>query len=114
MTEDAAGIDWGNSGCMIYWEYSVPGDTGRFEAFYGPNGQRAALFEAADGFIRSDLQRDANNSTIYRTADYWASRDAFLAFLRDHSADYDALSKESEGLSSTQTSLGMFLIASKD
>ena len=113
MTNAAAGLDWESSGCIFYWEYEVPEDAKRFEAHCGPSGRRAGLYQVADGLIRTDLQRDANDTTVYRTADYWVSREAFLAFLRDHSAEYDALSREGEGLSARQTNPGVFLLAGK-
>lgn len=110
MTDDGAGTDWDKSCCMIYWEYLVPENSERFESYYGPGGRRETLYRGAEGFVRSELQRDASDATIYRTADYWESREAFLAFLRNHSADYDAMSQECEELSAKQTNLGVFLV----
>ncbi|WP_136658937.1 antibiotic biosynthesis monooxygenase family protein [Nitratireductor sp. XY-223] len=112
MTQHKDSYDWNESQCAFFWEYKVkPGNAAAFEAFYGVQGKWAQLFRHADGYIKTELLRDPDDPTRYRTGDYWKSRDAFLAFLRDYSEQYDALGAKCTDLTAEQSNLGMFLAA---
>lgn len=112
MTHNTDGLDWNASHCAFFWEYKVqPDKAAAFEAFYGARGKWAQLFQCADGYIKTELLRDPDDPTRYRTGDYWQSRDAFLTFLRDYSEQYDALGAKCTGLAAEQSNLGMFLTA---
>jgi quinol monooxygenase YgiN len=111
MADDSLELDWTLASCMFLWEYKVlPEQISEFEAHYGPSGKWAQLFENAEGYIRSELLRDGDDPMLYRAAEYWTSRDAFLNFLRDYSVPYDELHKICDGLSASQTNLGVFLV----
>ncbi|MCY6381122.1 antibiotic biosynthesis monooxygenase family protein [Hoeflea prorocentri] len=103
--------DWDRAPCAFFWEYKVaPEKAAEFEAFYGASGRWAQLYSRSDAFIRTELFRDPDDPTRYRTGDYWKSRDSFLEFLRDYSDPYDELGAECNEISQERTSAGMLLV----
>ncbi|MEX3008528.1 antibiotic biosynthesis monooxygenase [Hoeflea sp. TYP-13] len=110
MTQNDDKPDWSTAPCAFFCEYKVyPDKASAFEALYGSTGEWARLFQCAEGYLRTELLRDPDDPSRYRTADYWQSREDFLTFLRDYSEQYDSLGVKSSGLASEQTNLGMFL-----
>lgn len=103
--------DWTRAPCAFFWEYEVaPERVAEFEAFYGSQGLWAKLFRNSDAFIKTELFRDPDDPTRYRTGDYWKSRDSFLEFLRDHCDQYDAVAAQCSGITRDRTSAGMLLV----
>ena len=48
------------------WEYRVHDDElERFQKVYGPGGDWVQLFKKAEGYVRTDLFRDADGSYLY-------------------------------------------------
>ncbi|MDA4844218.1 antibiotic biosynthesis monooxygenase family protein [Hoeflea poritis] len=110
MTQDTNGRDWNEAHCAFFWEYKVePHNAAAFEAFYGAQGKWAELFQRAQGYVRTELLRDPDDPTRYRTGDYWQSREDFLNFLRDFSEQYDALGTECTDLAVERTNAGVYL-----
>ena len=95
---------------LLVWEFHVrPRRESEFETIYGPNGQWEQFFMKADGFIRTELNRDFNNPRRYLTLDYWTSKDAYEKFHEQHRAEYKAIDQRCEGLTERETPLGAFL-----
>jgi heme-degrading monooxygenase HmoA len=93
----------------IVWEFRIlPGKKRAFEKVYGPQGDWAQLFRRAKGFVRTELLRDRNTRGQYLTIDYWQSRQAFAAFKKKKSADYDALDQKCARLTQSESKLGEF------
>lgn len=76
----------------IVWTYTVEQPRARaFEKAYGPEGDLAALFGRAEGFLGTALFRDTGREDRYLTVDYWTTEPAWRAFLRDFPAQHEAL-----------------------
>ena len=99
-------IEWGY---LVVWQFQPkPGSEQRFEEAYGPRGAWARLFATGDGFIRTDLTNDLNNSTRYLTLDFWTTKEAYKAFRARHAAEYAAIDHECEMLTADESLVGEF------
>lgn len=88
----------------IIWEYEVAeGHRAAFEAAYGPAGPWAGLFGKAKGFIAVELFRSADGAGLYFTIDQWDTKEAFETFRRDFAAEYEAMDKSFDGLTTSET-----------
>jgi heme-degrading monooxygenase HmoA len=77
---------------VILWEFRVrAGREADFESAYRPDGAWAKLFVWGDGYIGTQLLRNAADPRRYITVDRWATADAFARFRADHAAEYGAL-----------------------
>ena len=91
------------------WEFIVPADsTSAFEKTYGPEGDWVNLFRQFNGYVHTDLYRDASNKGRYLTIDYWESKEAWEVFRRDGAARYKELDEQCEALTENETFLGEF------
>jgi heme-degrading monooxygenase HmoA len=91
------------------WEFLVrAGKEQRFEEIYGPEGAWAQLFRQGDGYVRTELQRDAENPRHYLTLDFWQSRRAYDLFRAEHQAEYQILDAECGELTEKETEIGYF------
>jgi heme-degrading monooxygenase HmoA len=96
------------------WEFMVAaGRQPEFEAHYGPEGSWARLFRRADGYLGSELLRDRADPLHYLTIDRWRTRDAWLAFRREHAAEYERLDREFAALTTREGALGEFTPAGR-
>jgi len=88
----------------IIWAYEVA-ETNRagFEAAYGPSGPWARLFGKAKGFLAVELFRCADRDSRYFTIDRWDSKEAFETFRRDFAAEYEAMDRSFDGLTTSET-----------
>jgi heme-degrading monooxygenase HmoA len=97
------------AGYLIVWEFRPrAGVEQAFEDAYGPQGVWAKLFQQAEGFIRTELNRDLNDPRRYLTLDLWGSKEAFEQFQAEHTGEYKAIDKECEKLTEQETELGKF------
>lgn len=97
------------AGYATLWEFLVdPALRAQFEKRYGPDGDWVVLFRRAGGYLGSELLRDRRDPTRFLTIDRWRTREDFLAFRRDHGAEYERLDRELEGLATRETPLGEF------
>ena len=80
----------------------------RFEEVYGPRGSWARLFETAEGFVRTELNRDLKDSGRYLALDFWTSKEAYESFRAKNAAEYAAIDQECEALTVEETLLGEF------
>lgn len=95
---------------VILWEFLArAGNEKDFERVYGPQGDWAALFARADGFLGSALLRDPGRARRYVTLDRWESREAYEHFRQSFATEYEALDQRAEGLTESETALGSFV-----
>lgn len=94
---------------LIVWEFIVNADkAAEFEAVYGSSGEWAKLFAGSEGYLQTQLLRDASNLQRYVTLDLWISRQAHDDFRRQHAAEYQALDTRCERLTLKEVRLGDF------
>lgn len=81
------------------WRFRVAEESiGEFELAYGPLGSWVTLFSKARGYRGTSLQRSDSFPGEYRLVDRWESRDAWNAFRRDYSEEYERLDRDCERL----------------
>ena len=99
---------------VIVWEFQVrQAREAEFVQKYGPEGDWARFFRGApdnmsSGYIRTELVRDVAIDFRYLTLDYWKSEEEFKRFREQNVAEYERLDKEFEGLTESETRLGVF------
>jgi heme-degrading monooxygenase HmoA len=92
---------------VILWEYQVKAErVAVFEQIYAANGAWAALFRKAEGYLATELLRDAKDSLRYITIDYWDSTDHYELFLSQWKTEYEALDAQCEGLTEKEFLFG--------
>ena len=91
----------------ILWSYEVrPEAAAAFERAYGPEGDWAALFARGAGYLGTELLRGPEGT--YVTIDRWRAPADFDAFMAAHRADYQALDRATEGLTTQERKLGVW------
>lgn len=96
---------------LLVWEFHVrSGCEDQFEIVYGPDGDWVQLFRKAEGFIRTELNHDLNNSRRYLTFDYWSSLQAYENFRQYYREQYTVIDQRCEGLTEREVALGSFEI----
>ncbi len=92
---------------VLMWEFRIhEGHVAEFEAAYGPRGAWAALFDAAPGYLGTELFRDPDDARRYLTIDRWESAEAFARFREARGAEYEALDARCERWIELETPLG--------
>ena len=71
----------------LVFSYDVR-DGAQFESVYGPDGEWAAFFADARGFIGTELLRDVEAPGRYLVVDRWETADAYNAFASEHREEY--------------------------
>jgi heme-degrading monooxygenase HmoA len=96
---------------VVVWQFEIAEENiPAFEAAYGPDGAWARLFRNAPNYLGTELLRDAYVPLTYLTIDRWASEDDFRAFRKDHDAEYEALDRACDPLTSRETRIGAYAI----
>ena len=96
---------------VVVWKFEIAEEKiAAFEAAYGPKGAWAKLFGTSPDYQGTELLRDAYIPGGYLTIDRWASEDAFRAFRKDHDAEYEALDRSSDSLTSQETRIGAYTV----
>ena len=96
---------------VVVWQFEVTEENAAaFEAAYGPDGAWARLFRNSPNYLGTELLRDAYVPLSYLTIDRWASEDDFRAFRKDHDAEYEALDRACDPLTSRETRIGAYAI----
>lgn len=96
---------------VILWQFDIAEDqVPGFEEAYGPDGPWASLFRRSDEYRGTELLKDAYVPGRYVTIDRWTSEEAFRSFRSEHDADYEALDRSCDPVTSTETRIGAFLI----
>ena len=70
---------------MFSYEVSDPAE---FERVYGPDGDWAAFFRGARGYVGTELLRDIELPGRYLVVDRWESREAYNAFVQANRDEY--------------------------
>jgi heme-degrading monooxygenase HmoA len=97
------------TGQAILWEFEVREPRrNEFESHYGPDGSWARLFRVAPGYGATELLNDRDYPLRYVTIDHWSSRAQWLEFRRRHAAEYEALDRQCDGLTTRETPLGEY------
>ena len=92
---------------VTIWEFRVKrGREAEFERAYGPTGEWARFFERAEGYLGTELLRDAKNRQRYVTIDRWISQATYEAFRRRWAGEYDAIDERCEALTEYEAPLG--------
>lgn len=95
---------------IIFWEYEVNKDRqSEFEKLYAANGKWVDLFKRAEGYLGTELLKDATNTQRYITIDRWISREAYEDFLTQWKEEYNMLDERCEGLTSRETLIGKWI-----
>ena len=71
----------------LVFSYEVR-DSEHFEAVYGPEGEWAAFFKDARGYIGTELLRDVEIPSRYLVVDRWESREAYNDFVAANREEY--------------------------
>jgi heme-degrading monooxygenase HmoA len=98
------------SGYLVVWQFRPrPGAEPAFEEAYGPLGAWARLFGTAEGFVRTELNRDLKDPQRYLTLDFWISKEAYESFRGKHAAEYAAIDRACEALTAEEKLVGEFV-----
>lgn len=96
---------------IILWEYLIkPEKRSEFESIYGSDGVWAKLFKSGDGYAGTELLLDRERPQRYLTIDRWLSREKFEGFLSAYETEYKTLDAQCEGLTESESLLGMWEI----
>jgi heme-degrading monooxygenase HmoA len=96
---------------VIAWQFQVKqGAEEKFLAGYGPQGEWAALFGKAKGFIQTHLVRSEYDRLKFITVDVWESRAAYDAFRKQFELEYDALDTIMQDLTLHEEKVGGFYL----
>ena len=94
---------------VYVWEYEVKAEAvDEFERIYSPGGEWTELFENSDGYVRTELHRDADEPLRYITFDYWESREDRDSFRNDYASDCEELDERCSTLTDSESFIGDF------
>jgi len=96
---------------VIVWQFEIAEEKiAAFESAYGPDGAWAQLFRKSPDYKGTELLRDSYQSGKYLTIDRWTSEEAFRSFRKQHDADYEALDRSCDALTSRETRIGAYTV----
>lgn len=94
---------------IVAWAFLVKPETRRdFERVYGPSGEWVRLFRSGDGYIKTELHHDPDNSGRYITLDFWRTREQYEAFRQQSRSAYQEIDARCERLTTDEQLLGDF------
>jgi len=94
---------------VILWEFEVkPGSEPAFERAYGAQGDWVRLFQNDPHYRMTYLLKDTSRPRIYFTMDLWDSENAYENFKNVNRQAYQALDRETEGLTFQERFVGAF------
>jgi heme-degrading monooxygenase HmoA len=94
---------------VVVWQFEIAEEKiTAFEAAYGPEGTWAQLFRSSPSYLGTELLRNAYVPGSYMTIDRWKSEEDFRAFRKEHDADYEALDRSCDALTSRETRIGAY------
>ena len=95
---------------VILWQFDIAEDkVSGFEAAYGASGTWAVLFRRSPEYLGTELLKDGYVPGRYVTIDRWSSEEAFRAFRAQHDPDYEAIDRECDSLTASETRIGAFV-----
>ncbi|MGA9070040.1 MAG: antibiotic biosynthesis monooxygenase [Terracidiphilus sp.] len=96
---------------IIIWQFEIAEEKqAAFEAAYTSEGAWAKLFAASSDYLGTELLRDAYIPGAYLTIDRWTSEEAFRAFRKEHDAEYEALDRACDPLTSSESRIGAYTV----
>lgn len=94
---------------VVIWEFRVRENSrDQFEKDYGPQGVWAQFFRRGEGYLGTELLRDAEVAGCYLTVDRWTSQLAYQTFQTQQHAEYEAIDRRCETLTERETRIGAF------
>ena len=91
----------------IVWRYRVrPDRAGEFERVYGARGDWARLFAQGEGYVGTELYREAGEGGRFLTVDEWRSQADYDRFRTAHAVDYGAIDRRCEEFTDSEECLG--------
>lgn len=97
---------------VVIWEYEVRAEhADAFAALYGTDGAWVALFREHDGFVGTELLRDAANPDRFASIDRWISEAAYDAFLAAAKPRYAEIDAQGDALTASERLVGRFDMA---
>lgn len=95
---------------VILWQFDIAeGSIAAFEEAYGSAGSWSQLFSRSTAYHGTELLKDAYVPGRYVTVDRWDSEDAFRAFRAQYDADYEAVDRSCDAITSSETRIGAFI-----
>jgi heme-degrading monooxygenase HmoA len=96
---------------VVIWHFEIAEEkVAAFEAAYAPEGAWAQLFRTSPDYLGTELLRDAYIPGSYLTIDRWSGEEAFRTFRKSHDAEYEALDRACDDLTSRETRIGAYTI----
>jgi heme-degrading monooxygenase HmoA len=96
---------------VVVWQFEVVEEKqAAFEAAYAPDGAWAKLFAVSHEYRGTELLRDAYIPGAYLTIDRWTSEEAFRAFRKEHDAEYEAIDRACDPLTSSECRIGAYTV----
>ncbi len=94
---------------VIMWEFVACADkVHEFVSAYEADGEWARLFRLAAGYGGTELLSSTSGAERFVTIDRWDTEDDYLQFHERFGPQYQALDAKLEGLTLSETKLGMF------
>ncbi len=91
------------------WKFQpAKGREDEFALAYAANGQWAALFGKARGYLGTELYRPHETGGWWLTIDRWESLADFYEFQRQFGEEYRELDMELEGIAGNEKFVGAF------
>lgn len=79
---------------VAIWRYAVRSEkAAEFLHAYGPEGAWCRLFRRAEGYVATQLVRDAADPAIFVTIDTWTSGAAYREFRARFAAEYEEIDR---------------------
>jgi hypothetical protein len=95
---------------VVVWEYEVkPDRLDEFERAYGPDGDWVALFRRCQGFIETELLKNAEEPLEYATVDYWRSAEHYVRAIANLGEAYGALDARCGAFTLSERRVGNFV-----
>jgi heme-degrading monooxygenase HmoA len=93
----------------IVWAFQVKADRiAEFERIYAPAGQWAKLFKKGKGFLETRLIQSPDHAQRFVTIDQWETIQDSKTFLALWKEEYETLDRQCEGLTESESRLGIF------
>lgn len=93
---------------VAIWEYELrPGAESAFEALYGADGGWTVLFRQHEGYLETELLKDAGTGRCL-TIDRWRSQADYAAFLATAAPRYAELDAEGDALTMAERQVGRY------
>lgn len=94
---------------LVIWEFRVlRGKEDQFEQAYGPKGVWADFFRTGEGYLGTELVRDATLPGRYVTLDFWTSQKLYEQFRAQNAARYESIDAECEAMTGSEMEIGRF------